>query len=567
MELRLYENMKDCELFEEPKQHNFRRENKQESMKKAILSTISGLILLFGGGSAFGYEALANQAKSGLYAKSIEQVLRLQPDEVDLGTAALIVSERWSELVAGVRGLETLDDMAIEIRERLRDKRIRMNYRAIEVINEYLFKDLGFTPLAEADDPNDLFLHTVLDKRKGYCLSLSVLYLAIGERLGLPLYGVVVPGHFFVRYDDGRVQFNIETTSQGGTASDEHYRKKFQVPKDSRNSIYLKNLNKLQTLGCFFNNLGLSYNHVGNSESEMLALLRAVEINPTLSESRANLGNAYQRRGQIVEAIREYEAALAINPSDPKTHNNLGNAYSERGWMSYAISEYRRALELDGKFVDAYRNLAIALTKQERYGEAVRELRRLIELKPDDASYYGHLGEVYTLKGDYKPAIAQYEKALKLAPELGEAYYGLGVCYGKLGREDDEIQAYRKAIELNPSMVNALVNLGNAYFGRKDYDVAIELYERATQAAPGEAMVLFNLGAAYSNKGDYEQAVGAYLRAVELDDGIGDVHYQLAYAYYQLKVYDPAWKHIQIAKELGVTVPEELIKAIKSRMK
>ncbi|MHC4759552.1 MAG: transglutaminase family protein, partial [Planctomycetota bacterium] len=36
-----------------------------------------------------------------------------------------------------------------------------------------------------------MFLHTVMDKKQGYCLSLSILYLSIGERLGLPLYGVV----------------------------------------------------------------------------------------------------------------------------------------------------------------------------------------------------------------------------------------------------------------------------------------------------------------------------------------------------------------------------------------
>ena len=82
---------------------------------------------------------------------------------------------------------------------------------------------------------------------------------AIGERLGMPLYGVVVPGHFFVRYDDGKTRFNIETTSKGNCADDEHYRVNFNVPDSSDGrSIYLKNLNPHQTLGCFFNNLDFS---------------------------------------------------------------------------------------------------------------------------------------------------------------------------------------------------------------------------------------------------------------------------------------------------------------------
>ena len=199
-------------------------------MKKATLLITCSLILCIAK-PAPGAEQLANAGKNGLYAKSLDQVLRLTPEEVDLATAVLIVSERWSGLVPGRTHLETLDNMAIEVRRRLEEKGLKANYRAIPIINEYLFTELAYKPLKEADDPNDLFLHTVLDKGKGYCLSLSVMYLSLGERLGLPLYGVVVPGHFFVRYDDGRVRFNIETTSKGAVAPDEHYMKKFNVPE------------------------------------------------------------------------------------------------------------------------------------------------------------------------------------------------------------------------------------------------------------------------------------------------------------------------------------------------
>ena len=135
---------------------------------------------------------------------------------------------------------------------RLKAKGPGATYRAVGVINEYLFDELGFKSIQQASDPNDLFLHSVLDRKQGYCLSLSILYLSLGERLGLPLYGVVVPSHFFVRYDDGRIRFNIETTGKGGNASDEHYIKKFKVPQGDHDSIYMLNLNKMQTLGCFF---------------------------------------------------------------------------------------------------------------------------------------------------------------------------------------------------------------------------------------------------------------------------------------------------------------------------
>jgi tetratricopeptide (TPR) repeat protein len=532
-------------------------------MKKLFAALIC-ISILSPAGFARRQEPLANDRKSGLYARSIEQVLRLRENQVDLATAALIVSENWSDMVYGRRYLETLDDMAYEIRDRLRRRRIQADYRAIPVINNYLFKELGFKSVSEADDPHDLFLHTVLDKKAGYCLSLSILYLSLAERLGLPLYGVVVPGHFFVRYDDNQIRFNIETTSSGGSAGDEHYIDKFKVP-GGNNGIYMKNLDKIQTLGCFFNNLGNSYNDVGNIDSAQLALETAVEINPMLSESRANLGNIYLAKGRVTDAINQYRQALRINPHDAKTHNNMGNAYVQKDWLNYAINEYHQSIRLEPEFTDAYKNLAIVYGKQERFQQAIMQLQRAIALKSDDAECYSQLGNVFQQMGKYSQAISQYKKATRIDATLAEAYYGLGVCHNKLNSVDDEIWAYKRALAVEPEMVAALVNLGNAYFSQKKYELAIEQYKKAATAEPAEGMIHYNLGAAYSNIEDYEKAVAAYLTAVETDPDNGDAHYGLAFGYYHLKKYRPAWKHIQTAEKLGVDVSKDLLKALKRK--
>ncbi|MFC1634295.1 tetratricopeptide repeat protein [Planctomycetota bacterium] len=508
---------------------------------------------------------LANAYKSGLYAKSIEQVLRLRDDDVDLATAALIVSENWSDMVYGRRYLARLDDMALEIRDRLKRQKLKADFRAIPVMNEYLFNELDFSSISEATNPHSLFLHTVMDTKRGYCLSLSILYLSVAERVGLPMYGVVVPGHFFVRYDDGKRQFNIETTSNGGSANDDHYIKKFKVPKGN-NHIYMKNLNKIQTLGCFFNNLGNSYSDIGDTESALLAFERAVTINPTLSESRANLGNIYLKKNLVTKAIREYQSALNINPHDAKTHNNLGNAYMQRETFNYAVYEYTRSIDLDPDFLDAYKNLAMVYTKQKRYGQAIAKLKIALNLEPDNAGCLSQLGDVYSQMGDYEQAIAQFKKALKIKPDLVEGHYGLATCYNKLGLVEEEIWEYKMVLAAKPDMVAALINLGNAYFGRDKYLMAIEQYEQAVRVKPDEAMAHYNLGAVYSKRKDYNRAVASYQKAVELDPDIGDAHYGLAFGYYQLKKYELAWKHIKIAQQLGVEVTEDQLKAIKSRV-
>jgi len=242
---------------------------------------------------------------------SVERILTLDEEEMDLGTAALMLSREWGTRRTFHAYRNKIDDMAREILSRLEKKHIGKDQRAIPVINEYVFDELGFEPVETADDPEDLFLHIVIDKKRGYCLSLSVLYLALAERIGLSMYGVVVPGHFFVRYDDGHRQFNIETTSKGGMAPDKHYLDKFKPPKIS-DSVYMKNLTKRETLGCFFNNLGNSYSAVGMIDTAIVELERAVRINPSLTEAHTNLGNMYLKKGWAQDAIDQYLSLIHI---------------------------------------------------------------------------------------------------------------------------------------------------------------------------------------------------------------------------------------------------------------
>jgi len=512
-------------------------------------------------------QPLANADRRGLYARSVEQVLRLRDEQVDLATAALIISEQYSDMVNGRRYRSKLDDMALEIRNRLREKGLKANHRAVEVINEYLFEELGFRSVSEANDPNDLFLHSVLDKRRGYCLSLSMLYLSLGERLGMPLYGVVVPGHFFVRYDDGKVRFNIETTGKGGFADDRHYIDEFGVPQQGKAGIYIRNLAKKQTLGCFLNNLGNTYSELGDSNAAQEALERAVEINPGLAESHLNLGNVYLKCDRVDDAIYEYEQALRINPREAKTHSNLGNAYGRAGRLNEAVSAYIQAVKLDPNFVDAYKNLASAYCRLEMFEKAVVELRQAAVLAGENADIYNELGGIYSRLGDFEQAIVEYERALAVDSDMAGAYYGLAVCYNKLGMEDSEVQAYRQALAREPGMAAALINLGNVYFRRQEYDSAIELYTKAARIQPDDADIRYNLGAAYSNKGDYGRAIQEYLRVVELDRHRADAHQALAVSFYKLGNYRKASEHIQAAMQLGAEVDAEFVAAVEQRLR
>jgi hypothetical protein len=52
-----------------------------------------------------------------------------------------------------------------------------------------------------------------------------------------------------------------------------------------------------------------------------------------------------------------------------------------------------------------------------------------------------------------------------------------------------------------------------------------------------------------------------------MDPKAGDAHQALAYGYYMLGSYAQAWDHANTAKQLGTQIPEDLVKAIESRLR
>jgi regulator of sirC expression with transglutaminase-like and TPR domain len=66
-------------------------------------------------------------------------------------------------------------------------------------LREYLFETLGFRGNShDYGDPENSFLDAVLERRVGIPISLAVVMMEVGRRIGVPVHGVGMPGHFLV---------------------------------------------------------------------------------------------------------------------------------------------------------------------------------------------------------------------------------------------------------------------------------------------------------------------------------------------------------------------------------
>ncbi|HBG77531.1 MAG TPA: hypothetical protein DDW84_01600 [Phycisphaerales bacterium] len=539
--------------------------------------------------------ACASQ-KAGLYANSIEKALELSENDIDLATAVLLVSKRWDTSINIEFYRNQIDEIARTVSDRLNGKNpLYDGQETTEIISKILFEEMGFRPVDNARNPEDLFLHTVLNNKRGYCLSLSILYLAVAERLNLPVNGVVVPGHFFVRYSDGSKSFNIETTQKGANAPDKHYIKEFKVPQDGRRNLYLRNLSRRETIGCFFNNLANVYFDDGNIDNAYYYQQKAVDIAPLLAEARTNLGNIFLKKNMADMAVQQYVAAIEINPADAKTHHNLANAYAKQNQQDKAIEQYKIALRYDPNFIEIYKGLAGAYNSQGQSDKAVEILKKATDINPRDADIYVTLGNIYQERQNYGEAIVNYRLALALKsdspdaayglgyayfqsqmyydaieqfratvfyePSNAKAYFGLALAYNKLGWVEEETASYQKAVKADSQMAAAWQNLAQIYMSQKQYEQAAAAYKYVVELSPS-ADAYYNMAVAYSSQKQYQQAESYYLKALEFSPDYPAAHNNLAITLYMLKKYEQALQHAQTAKQLGFDVSDDLIKEL-----
>ncbi|MBV8770944.1 MAG: transglutaminase family protein, partial [Deltaproteobacteria bacterium] len=80
----------------------------------------------------------------------------------------------------------------------------------IQNLSDFLFNRKGFEGNRDQyGDPRNSFLNDVLERRLGIPISLSVVYIEVGRRLGLNLYGISFPAHFLVKAVDDRGELVI----------------------------------------------------------------------------------------------------------------------------------------------------------------------------------------------------------------------------------------------------------------------------------------------------------------------------------------------------------------------
>jgi regulator of sirC expression with transglutaminase-like and TPR domain len=227
-------------------------------------------------------------------------------DELALDEAALLIAAHAEPGLDVGAELALLDGLAAGIPE-----------RSLDGWRRHLFVDLGFSgDVARYYDPANSFLNEVVRRRRGLPITLSVLGMEVGRRVGLRLEGVGMPGHFLLRH--GPEAF-VDPFEAGRLLDRAGCVERFRAVNGARAAFrpsYLDPVGPRAILARMLNNLKSVY----AARGEVAALSWVFDLRMAVPGASPLEGREWAgvlgATGRFVEAADELEALAHLLPDD-----------------------------------------------------------------------------------------------------------------------------------------------------------------------------------------------------------------------------------------------------------
>lgn len=257
--------------------------------------------------------------------KQWREIAALPPERIALAEAALLIArDAYPDLdVAAYLG--RLDDMAQTLRSRLRaDISVADTLKAL---NHYLFDELGYAGnSAEYYDPRNSYFNDVIERKLGIPITLSVLYLEVGRRIGLKLSGVSFPGHFLVKCNVREGAVVLDPYAKGA-------------------SLGIKDLqSKLAALA----------NGVEITPESVMPMLASADHREILARLLRNLKAIFMQQREHARALCAVERIVLLAPAALDELRDRGLIFSELECFRAALADLERYLAARPHAADAH---------------------------------------------------------------------------------------------------------------------------------------------------------------------------------------------------------------------
>jgi len=231
----------------------------------------------------------------------------------DLARAALLIAAEANPNVDVDGEIHTLESWASQLRAQLDPN--WNNLQKLARLRNFIYEELRFRgDHRDYYSPSNSLLNEVMGRRLGVPLTLSIIFMELGWRVGMPLEGVGFPGHFLVRLAGEPLDLLLDPYERGTSVHEEDCRRMLHDLSDGK--------------------LELSDGHLASiSKREMIVRLLM------------NLKGAYLRADDDVNALAAVDRLLLLKPDDL-------DEVRDRGLLLYRLQRYVPALEALLRYLD-----------------------------------------------------------------------------------------------------------------------------------------------------------------------------------------------------------------------
>jgi regulator of sirC expression with transglutaminase-like and TPR domain len=230
------------------------------------------------------------------------------PDRaIDLARAALLVAAGSDPGVDVDGQIHQLDSWADELRSRLDPG--WNNLQKLARLRAFLYDELGFRG-DEKDyyNPVNSLLHQVIARRRGVPLTMAIVMMEVGWRVGIPFEGVGFPGHFLVRLTGEPRDLLLDPYQHAMSVHEDDCQRILQAVTGGQLELQpgmTASVGKRQMIGRLLHNLKGACLRAGQDERALAAVELLLVLDPhDLEETRD--------RGLLLYRLQRYGAALPM---------------------------------------------------------------------------------------------------------------------------------------------------------------------------------------------------------------------------------------------------------------
>jgi tetratricopeptide (TPR) repeat protein len=286
-----------------------------------------------------------------------------------------------------------LDSISLTIKEMIQRK--VPSRTLVDTLIKIIYSDFSITFDPDYEDIETILPHMVMKNKKGSCLGVSFLFLLLAEKCMDNLYGVLLPGHFFIRFVDSTIIRNIEPNRSGYSHPDSYYYKRYFSQNRSwfglRNlsskeaaavmfynianilhnrgklhdakRYYLESVSVLKDFPEAWGNLAIAYSSLKQNDSAGIAFQHASMLKPDLENLAFNMGTFYLGSGNYISAIQSFKGGLIHSPQNPDILYGIANTYYLKGQADSA-QIYLDVMSTKGLFTRREKKLQQLLKKR-----------------------------------------------------------------------------------------------------------------------------------------------------------------------------------------------------------